>query len=121
MTGPKQKIKLLKEFHQPGYYSPVSMLLNDANQPECTQVHSARADIDDQNGTCSITHDYSFQSINSDKPSQYPLVQDFSFSTQVTSDSNELQATADAEKSAKVQLQKVLEKYQLINDYSFAR
>ena len=105
----------------PGSYSPVPMLLNDANQPESSPVQRGTADDDEQNGTFSITHDYSFQLCNSYKRTQYPLVHDFSFSTQVTSHSTELNATPDAENSAEVQLQKEPEKHQLINDYSFAR
>ena len=101
----------------PGSYSPVPMLLTDADLPKTPQSEMT----DTKNEDFSITHDYSFQITNSDKSSQYPLVQDFSFSTKVTTPSSETTVSTDADNSANVQFQKSSEKYELINDYSFSR
>ena len=105
----------------PGSYSPVPLLLTDAELPKSSPVKIEITDGDTKNEDFSITHDYSFQLTNSDKPSQYPLVQDFSFTTNISSPLTETNPAPDAENSTNVQLQKSSEKYQLINDYSFSR
>ena len=100
----------------PGSYSPIPMMLNDTELPKTSEVPSDIPETDEDSiKNCTITHDYSFQLVTSDKNSEHQLVQDYSYSTRTDSQSKTIM------KKTVTEPRKSNEKYELINDYSFVR
>ena len=106
----------------PGSYSPIPMLLNETELPKSPSISvdfkTSDENADTKNENFPITHDYSFQLTNKDKPTEHQLVQDYSYSTQVGSSSNELNSNAELNQS-KQSNEKFQAQHPLVHDYSF--